>query len=485
MARKRTLPPPYRGSAYSNPLPPPSPRKHKTLRGCLIGVAAFFLLGIIGVLLEDEDKKKANDARQTALMNRGDDEKEMSHDHTWTIDDVPMAHLQNASEYVSDPEHYLSREEKKKADEFLARLQTDCDVQSAYIVVGHVPNANTYRFAVDLGRKYGVGTAETGRGVTVVVAVEDRKWSIVTTREVQGELPDILANDIGTDYIVANMKKSDPSAAVMQSAEALYNLFSTGNIFVGENHGWTAKGLKLDSLMQAGLYVLDMDRMLSEHTRDSLNTMLSRYSSATGGLALCLLCRDMAGEALGMARSMSAEIKIDSLKAPSFIVAVKYAPNSNKQWGIYYNDPFADKVGKDLAVSIMENQLVENLRQERVDEAFSLALAGLTQKAQTNRITAFAEPTSLSKEEKKTASDDGISDLLYFLFVGLFFGGIILYAVGKGSNNHLYGSSSHGSSDDDDDDDYYSSSSSSSSSSSGGSYGGGGHYDGGGASGGW
>lgn len=475
MEQEIKLPPPYQKSASHNHLPPPVERKNKGLRGCLIAVGVFFLLGVVGVLFQDEEEQQTDQARQTALMNRGEDEGEMSHDHVWTIDDVPMAHLENAAEYVSDPEHYLSRDEKRIADEYLARLETECNVQSAFIVVGHVKNADTYRFAVDLGRKYGIGTADTERGVTVVVAVEDRKWSIVTTMAVESELPDILANDIGTNYIVANMKKNNPPAAVMQSAEALFNLFDTGSVFIGETKGWTVKSLNLDSLLEAGQYMLDMDGQLNSHMRDSLNGILAHYNQKTGGQGICLLLEDMAGEPRTMTASISAHLKIDSVKVPSFVMVVKYRQPSSKHWIIVYNNSFEDKVKKPLINAVMNEQLDKNLEKGQLDRGLTLAIDGLTEKAETNRITAFAEPTSFPEEDNDEQEQDDSEwyyDLIMIAILIVFIAIVIKLGGGSGGGGS-YSSRS------------YRSSSSSRRSSRGGSYGGGGNYRGGGASGSW
>ena len=218
------------------------------------------LLGIIGVIL-DGDEKKAPTAETQQLANISDSNQNVIYardsmgriitDSTgkavldsaamarnaarptpqprlWTIDDVPMAHLKHQREYVSDPDGYLTVGEKALADSFLYLMEHGQNCESAFIVVGHVPDKDAHRFAIDLGKKYGIGTAETHRGVTVVIAVEDRKFSIATTQGIQEELTDQRCGRISDQFIIPNMKAGDTGGAVIETSQALYYQLAEG-----------------------------------------------------------------------------------------------------------------------------------------------------------------------------------------------------------------------------------------------------------------
>lgn len=147
----------------------------------------------------------------------------------WTIDDMPMVHLQDKRQYVSDPDGYLTDWQKARADSFLCIMEHTQDVESAFIVAGHVPEKNAQQFAIDLGKKYGIGTADTQRGVTVCLAVGDKKFFIATTQGVQADLTDLKCGRIGDRYIIPNMKNDNTGAAVMQTCEALYYTLADGD----------------------------------------------------------------------------------------------------------------------------------------------------------------------------------------------------------------------------------------------------------------
>lgn len=212
------------------------------------------LLGIIGAILDDEPEKTGTTGTQQ-LANIGDSNRQRAYadsarhvmtdsaglalngeearpvphpDRVWTIDDVPMAHLELRSEYVSDPDGYLTTSEKALADSFLYMMEHGQNCESAFIVVGHVPDKNAHRFAIDLGKKYGIGTAETHRGVTVVIAVEDKKFSIATTQGIQDELTDQRCGRISDQFIIPNMKAGDTGGAVIETSQALYYQLAEG-----------------------------------------------------------------------------------------------------------------------------------------------------------------------------------------------------------------------------------------------------------------
>ncbi len=231
--------------------------------GCLISFGLFMLLGIIGTILDDEPEKTGTTSTQQ-LANIGDSNRQRAYadsarhltadsaglalngeetrpvphpDRVWTIDDVPMAHLEHRSEYVSDPDGYLTTSEKALADSFLYMMEHGQNCESAFIVVGHVPDKNAHRFAIDLGKKYGIGTAETHRGVTVVIAVEDKKFSIATTQGIQEELTDQRCGRISDQFIIPNMKAGDTGGAVIETSQALYYQLAEGTPHLADGSG--------------------------------------------------------------------------------------------------------------------------------------------------------------------------------------------------------------------------------------------------------
>ena len=156
----------------------------------------------------------------------------------WTADDVPMVHLQDRNRYVCDPEGLMSSSMRDSADVCFRRLQTECGIQTVFVVVGHVKDADCFRMAEDIGNHYGVGTKKDRRGLVIVLAVGDRRYFIAPGKGLEADLTDVECDDIARQCIVKNMKVNDIDAAVCSTAQALYSKFKTGKAVVdGEEIG--------------------------------------------------------------------------------------------------------------------------------------------------------------------------------------------------------------------------------------------------------
>lgn len=151
---------------------------------------------------------------------------------TWSADNIPMVHLQDRNRYVCDPDNIISPADRDSADACLKRLDKECGIQTVFIVVNNVKNADCFRMAEDVGNKYGVGDKKTRRGLVVVIAVNDRKYFIAPGKGLEGDLTDVECDDIARECIVKNMKVNDVDRALLSSVRALYGKFKTGKIVV-------------------------------------------------------------------------------------------------------------------------------------------------------------------------------------------------------------------------------------------------------------
>lgn len=150
----------------------------------------------------------------------------------WSADDVPMVHLRDRNRYVCDPEGLLTPAARDSSDLYLRRLQTECGIQTVFVVVTHVKDADCFRMAEDIGNHYGVGTKKERRGLVVVIAVGDRRYFIAPGNGLEADLTDVECDDIARACIVSNMKVNDIDAAVLATTKAFYSKFKTGTATV-------------------------------------------------------------------------------------------------------------------------------------------------------------------------------------------------------------------------------------------------------------
>ena len=149
--------------------------------------------------------------------------------HTvWTADNVPIPYLKDSTQYVSDPDGFLSEAQKDSANVYLRKLNLECGVQNVLIIVGQVDNQDAFRMAQDVGNKYGIGYKGSRRGLVVVIAVDDHKYFIAPGMGLEGELTDVDCDDIARACIVKNMRNDDPGEAVVSVSRAIYNKVKSG-----------------------------------------------------------------------------------------------------------------------------------------------------------------------------------------------------------------------------------------------------------------
>ncbi len=146
----------------------------------------------------------------------------------WSASDVPMVHLQDSNRYVCDPENILTPAALDSADTYLHRLHQAGGVQTVFVVVNRVLNADCFRMAQDIGNQRGVGKKGENRGLVIVVAVADRRYFIAPGKGLEGDLTDIECDDIARACIVSNMKQGNTDAAVVETSRAMCNKLTTG-----------------------------------------------------------------------------------------------------------------------------------------------------------------------------------------------------------------------------------------------------------------
>ncbi len=154
---------------------------------------------------------------------------------TWSADNIPMVHLQNRNRYVCDPDNLISPADLDSADVCLKRLDEECGIQTVFIIVNNVKNADCFRMAEDVGNKYGVGDKKTRRGLVVVIAVNDRKYFIAPGKGLEGDLTDVECDDIARECIVKNMKVNDVDRALLSTVRTLYGKFKTGKVVIDDD----------------------------------------------------------------------------------------------------------------------------------------------------------------------------------------------------------------------------------------------------------
>ena len=139
----------------------------------------------------------------------------------WNAENIPIPFLQDSTQYVSNPDHVLTQQTVDHMNITLKRLNNELGVQSIVIVVNHIENDDPFRFAQDVGNKYGVGYGN--KGLMVVVGYQDHSINISPGRALEADLTDAECHRLEQQYVVPAMRAEMPDSAMFYLTEALYS----------------------------------------------------------------------------------------------------------------------------------------------------------------------------------------------------------------------------------------------------------------------
>ncbi len=109
---------------------------------------------------------------------------------------------------VNDYANLMSVEEQMRLEKDLVAYNDSTSTQVAIVTLADLGDYDIFDWAVEIGKKWGVGTAQKNNGVVIIVGLAPkRKVFIATGGGVQGFLPDIICKRIIEQKIVPNFKE--------------------------------------------------------------------------------------------------------------------------------------------------------------------------------------------------------------------------------------------------------------------------------------
>lgn len=108
---------------------------------------------------------------------------------------------ENSNKLVTDFTKTLSQDQVAKLEQKLVAFNDSTSNEVAVVIVKSVGDYDINDYALQLGRKWGIGGKTKNNGIILLIAIGDRKLSIQTGYGLEGALPDsytkrIIENDI-------------------------------------------------------------------------------------------------------------------------------------------------------------------------------------------------------------------------------------------------------------------------------------------------
>lgn len=139
----------------------------------------------------------------------------------WTPDNLPMVHLQDRNRYVINPDGELNNVTVDSLDVLLRSMETETGVQSVVVVVKHIEGDDPYAFGQEVADKYGIGHKGRDDGLFVMICTEDRSYTILTGRGLEGTLPDAVCRRIQNRMMIPRLQEQDYDGAIMATMTSI------------------------------------------------------------------------------------------------------------------------------------------------------------------------------------------------------------------------------------------------------------------------
>jgi uncharacterized protein len=129
--------------------------------------------------------------------------------------------------YVSDLAHVVSPEDKQQIEAFCTKVEQELGVEFALVTIDTLDGQPIRDFALDVFRKWGVGSKKTNQGVLLLLAVKDHQSDIETGRGIEPYITDGFAG--GTlRSMRPQLREGDYGAALLTAGRAMAQEIAQG-----------------------------------------------------------------------------------------------------------------------------------------------------------------------------------------------------------------------------------------------------------------
>ena len=156
---------------------------------------------------------------------------------TYRPDEIPNVQRMDRRRYVSDPDGILSAGAVARIDSVCASLRERGLAQVAVVAVDDIAGGDTFSFAVELFRDWGVGSAKSNNGLGILLVKDLREIRFVTGGGLEGILPDALCKRIQLNYMLPAFRAGDYSAGMVAGVEAAATILEGGEVDLSGDGG--------------------------------------------------------------------------------------------------------------------------------------------------------------------------------------------------------------------------------------------------------
>lgn len=158
----------------------------------------------------------------------------------YTVETVPNVQVSDRTQYVTDPDHFLSDATRAHINSLLAQLRDSNSVEAVVVMLPSIGNDDIDNFATELFTHWGIGKASNDNGLLFIAVMDQRQFVIRTGYGVEGVLPDILCSRIIRQCITPNFREGNydkgVTKAVQQALHLLLNPEASAELMAEESN---------------------------------------------------------------------------------------------------------------------------------------------------------------------------------------------------------------------------------------------------------
>lgn len=125
--------------------------------------------------------------------------------------------------HVADSAKILDKQTENRLNAFLAELETKTGAQMIVLTVNTTGGVPVDQFSIDLANAWKLGQFEQNNGVLMVIAKNDRKYSIEVGSGLERVLPNDFCAEISKALFVPNFRNGNYNEGIYQGAAAIIN----------------------------------------------------------------------------------------------------------------------------------------------------------------------------------------------------------------------------------------------------------------------
>ncbi|MBI3949146.1 MAG: TPM domain-containing protein [Acidobacteria bacterium] len=136
------------------------------------------------------------------------------------VEDIPNPKTRDNT-WVTDLPGMLGPETVQQLNSLIGELERERTAEMAVVIIHSLDGRSIDEFALDLGRRWGIGKRDKNNGLLFLWAVNDRRVKVEVGYGLEGVLPDGKVGAILDHHVIPHFKAEEFDEGVLQGVQAL------------------------------------------------------------------------------------------------------------------------------------------------------------------------------------------------------------------------------------------------------------------------